>query len=131
MKTEISILTFFTAVTLWQCRLLQSATSIYILDKSGKKVNTCGKNFLSVFVETGWRVGWRPWGVPPLVNFGKDGVKMDFPKNEVQAVLVWMREQMYGEVTTEWTYGNEHDRMYEAADLLRNLLSRHGDELEM
>lgn len=56
---------------------------------------------------------------------------MDFPKNEVQTVLAWMREQMYGEVTTEWTYGNEHDRMYEAADLLRNLLSRHGDELEM
>ena len=39
---------------------------------------------------------------------------MDFPKIEVQTVLAWMREQMYGEVTTEWTYGNEHDRMYEA-----------------
>ena len=36
---------------------------------------------------------------------------MDFPKSEVQTVLAWMREQMYGKVTTEWTYGNEHDRM--------------------
>lgn len=56
---------------------------------------------------------------------------MDFPKNEVQAVLAWMQEQMYGEITTEWTYGNEHDRMYEAADFLRNLLFQHGDDLEM
>lgn len=37
-----------------------------------------------------------------------------------------MREQMYGDVTTEWTYGNEHDRMYEAADFLRGLLFREG-----
>ena len=70
--------------------------------------------------------GLAALGVPPLVNFGKDGVKMDFPKNEAQAVLAWMREQMYGDVTTEWTYGNEHDRMYEAADFLRGLLFREG-----
>ena len=57
---------------------------------------------------------------------------MDFPKSEVQTVLAWMREQMYGEVTTEWTYGNEHDRMYEAADLLGNLFFRHRvDDLEI
>lgn len=51
---------------------------------------------------------------------------MDFPKNEVQTVLAWIREQMYGDVMTEWTCGNEHDRMYEAADLLRSLLFRQG-----
>ncbi len=32
---------------------------------------------------------------------------MDFPKNEVQTLLAWMREQMYGDTVTEWTYGNE------------------------
>ncbi|CAK7031920.1 MAG: hypothetical protein MEBIL_04014 [Bilophila sp.] len=53
---------------------------------------------------------------------------MDFPKSEVQTVLAWMREQMYGAVTTEWTYGNEHDRMSEAADFLRGLLFREGGE---
>lgn len=47
---------------------------------------------------------------------------MGFPKNEAQALLAWMREQMYGDVTTEWTYGNEHDRMSEAADFLDGLL---------
>lgn len=57
---------------------------------------------------------------------------MDFPKSEVQTVLAWMREQMYGKVTTEWTYGNEHDRMYEAVDFLRTLLFHHGvDDLEI
>ena len=49
---------------------------------------------------------------------------MDFPKNEVQTLLDWMREQMYGDTVTEWTYGNEHDRMSEAADFLSGLLSR-------
>ena len=36
---------------------------------------------------------------------------MDFPKNEAQALLDWMREQMYGDTVTEWTYGNEHDHI--------------------
>ena len=49
---------------------------------------------------------------------------MDFPKNEVQTLLAWMREQMYGVVTTEWTYGNGHDRMSEAAGFLSGLLLR-------
>lgn len=49
---------------------------------------------------------------------------MSFPKNEAQALLAWMREQMYGDVTTEWTYGNEHDPMSEAADFLDGLLFR-------
>ena len=44
--------------------------------------------------------------------------------NEAQTLLDWMREQMYGDTVTEWTYGNEHDRMSEAADLLSGLLSR-------
>ena len=53
---------------------------------------------------------------------------MDFPKNEIQALLDWMREQMYGDTVTEWTYGNEHDRMSKAADFLSGLLSHEGGE---
>ena len=53
---------------------------------------------------------------------------MDFPKDEAQALLDWMREQMYGDTVTEWTYGNEHDRMSEAADFLSGLLWRKGGE---
>lgn len=53
---------------------------------------------------------------------------MDFPKNEVQTLLDWMRGQMYGDTVTEWTYGNEHDRMSEAADFLSGLLSHEGGE---
>lgn len=53
---------------------------------------------------------------------------MDFPKNEVQTLLEWMRGQMYGDTVTEWTYGNEHDRMSEAADFLSGLLSHEGGE---
>ena len=53
---------------------------------------------------------------------------MDFPKNEAQVLLDWMRGQMYGDTVTEWTYGNEHDRMSEAADFLSGLLSHEGGE---
>ena len=53
---------------------------------------------------------------------------MDFPKNETQVLLDWMRGQMYGDTVTEWTYGNEHDRMSEAADFLSGLLSHEGGE---
>ena len=56
---------------------------------------------------------------------------MDFPMNEAQTLLDWMREQMYGDTVTEWTYGNEHDRMSEAADLLSGLLSRGGGDMEI
>lgn len=56
---------------------------------------------------------------------------MDFPKNEVQTLLEWMREQMYGDIVTEWNYGNEHDRMSEAADFLGGLLSREGNDTEI
>ena len=56
---------------------------------------------------------------------------MDFPKNEAQVLLDWMRGQMYGDTVTEWTYGNGHDRMSEAADFLSGLLWREGDETEM
>ena len=55
---------------------------------------------------------------------------MNFPKDEIQTLLDWMREQMYGDVTTEWTYGNEHDRMSEAADFLSGLLSLREDNFE-
>lgn len=61
----------------------------------------------------------------------KGCAKMDFPKNEIQALLDWMREQMYGDTVTEWTYGNEHDRMSEAADFLGGLLSREGGDTEI
>lgn len=56
---------------------------------------------------------------------------MDFPKNEAQTLLEWMREQMYGDTVTEWTYGNGHDRMSEAADFLSGLLSREGGEMDI
>ena len=56
---------------------------------------------------------------------------MDFPKDEVQTLLAWMREQMYGDTMTEWTYGNEHDRMSEAADFLSGLLSREDGDAEI
>lgn len=46
---------------------------------------------------------------------------MKFPKAEAQTVLAWMNEQMYGDMHTEWTNGNEHDRMREAADFLQGL----------
>lgn len=61
----------------------------------------------------------------------KGCAKMDFPKNEAQVLLDWMRGQMYGDTVTEWTYGNEHDRMSEAADFLSNLLSREGGETDI
>ena len=56
---------------------------------------------------------------------------MDFPKDEVQTLLAWMREQMYGDTVTEWTYGNEHDRMSEAADFLSGLLSQESSDAEI
>ncbi len=56
---------------------------------------------------------------------------MDFPKDEIQTLLAWMREQMYGGTVTEWTYGNEHDRMSEAADFLSGLFSREGGEADI
>ena len=56
---------------------------------------------------------------------------MDFPKNETKVLLDWMREQMYGDTVTEWTYGNEHDRMSEAADFLSGLPWREGDNTKM
>lgn len=46
---------------------------------------------------------------------------MKFPKSEAQAVLAWMNEQMYGDQRTEWSSGNEHDRMRETADFLETL----------
>lgn len=49
---------------------------------------------------------------------------MTFPQKEALAVIAWMNEQMYGDKHTEWTYGNEHDRMREAADFLESLCKR-------
>lgn len=53
---------------------------------------------------------------------------MKFPKKEARALLDWMKVQMYGDKVTEWTYGDEHDRMCDAVDLLSSLLSRGADE---
>lgn len=47
------------------------------------------------------------------------GVK--FPRDEALAVIAWMNEQMCGDKHTEWTYGDEHDRMREATDFLEGL----------
>ncbi len=55
---------------------------------------------------------------------------MNFPEKEAEALLGWMKEQMYGDVTTEWTYGNEHDQMADCADLIRTLVERHNDSVE-
>ena len=52
----------------------------------------------------------------------------NFPKEEAKALLSWMTEQMYGEKVTEWTYGNEHDRMSECAGFLQGLIEK--DEFE-
>lgn len=56
---------------------------------------------------------------------------MDFPKNEAQVLLDWMRGQMYGDTVTEWTYGNEHDRMSKAADFLSSLLLQESGDTEI
>jgi len=61
----------------------------------------------------------------------KGCAKMDFPKDEVQTLLAWMREQMYGDTVTEWTYENEHDRMSEVADFLSGLLLQIDDDSEI
>ncbi len=55
---------------------------------------------------------------------------MNFPKKEAETLLAWMKEQMYGDVTTEWTYGNEHDYMADCADLIRALAERYSDSVE-
>ena len=49
---------------------------------------------------------------------------MTFPQKETLAVIAWMNEQMYGDKHTEWTCGNEHDRMRDATDFLESLCKR-------
>lgn len=75
--------------------------------------------------------GPEVWGLSSTRKIMKGCGTMNFPKNEIQTLLDWMREQMYGDVTTEWTYGNEHDRMREAADFLSSLLSQTDDDAEI
>ena len=53
---------------------------------------------------------------------------MKFPRKEAKALLTWMQEQMSGETATEWTYGNEHDRMAECADLVGMLIRQESAE---
>lgn len=48
-------------------------------------------------------------------------VSVEFPMAEARAVIAWMNEQMYGDRRTEWSSGNEHDRMRDAADFLEGL----------
>lgn len=45
---------------------------------------------------------------------------------EIKAVISWMKNQMYDE-HTEWTYGNEHDKMRDACFLLEHLI---GEEVD-
>lgn len=45
-----------------------------------------------------------------------------------RAVRDMMWDQMYGTKPTEWTYGNEHDRMREAYGLLDGLLEKDAAE---
>lgn len=40
----------------------------------------------------------------------------------LKTVRDYMHEQMYGDEHTDWTYGNEHDRMREAYDLVGHLI---------
>lgn len=47
-----------------------------------------------------------------------------FPRREVEILLAYMKEQMYGEPKTEWSGGNEHDRMSAAVDLLETLVQK-------
>ena len=49
-------------------------------------------------------------------------MKKDFPKKEAETLIKWMKEQMYGETVTEWTYGNEHDRMADCKSFLESLV---------
>ena len=56
---------------------------------------------------------------------------MDFPKNEAQTLLDWMRGadvRRYRDRVDLW---NEHDRMSGAADFLGGLLSREGGDTEI
>lgn len=57
-------------------------------------------------------------------------MKNDFPKKEAKKLINWMREQMYGDKITEWTYGNEHDRMSECAGYLNALVDKYEEEKE-
>lgn len=52
------------------------------------------------------------------------GSAVDFPKREAEVLLAWMREQMYGDAVTQWTYGNEHDCMLDCADLIQDLVDQ-------
>lgn len=47
-------------------------------------------------------------------------------QDAIKTVTEWMHSQMY-EQRTEWTYGNEHDRMHEAYSFLAGLT---GDDRE-
>ena len=51
-----------------------------------------------------------------------------FPEAAARALYEWMHEQMCGPVHTEWTYGNEHDEMDEAASFIGMLLWKYCDD---
>ena len=53
-----------------------------------------------------------------------------FPEAAARALYEWMHEQMCGPVHTEWTYGNEHDAMDEAASFIDMLLWKYCDKDE-
>jgi hypothetical protein len=53
---------------------------------------------------------------------------MNFPGKEADALLAWMKEQMYGPQATEYRNGNEYDRMKEAADFIGSLVMREAEK---
>lgn len=53
---------------------------------------------------------------------------MNFPRKEAAAVLAWMQEQMHGDIPTEWTHGNECDRMADCADFIQALVESESAE---
>lgn len=53
---------------------------------------------------------------------------MKFPMKEAKTLLAWMQEQMNGDTATEWTHGNEHDRMVACTDLIQTLVERESAE---
>lgn len=53
---------------------------------------------------------------------------MNFPRKEAAAVLAWMQDQMNGSTLTQWTNGNERDRMADCADFIRALVDSESAE---
>lgn len=53
---------------------------------------------------------------------------MKFPGKEADALLAWMKEQMYGPEAAEYRSGNEYNRMREAADFIEGLVTQEAEK---